>query len=112
MAVDSECKYVNVRRLLLYLEQSISRGLAWAVFEPNGAPLWANLREAVMEFLLRKWRDGALVSRRPEEAFYVRCDRATIMQADIDSGHIVCEIGVASRKPAEFVIFRVEQQAG
>ena len=72
LALDPQWKYVNIRRLFLYLEQSIRKGAAWAVFEPNGAPLWAKLRDAVTNFLLREWRLGRLIGSIPEDAFHVR----------------------------------------
>jgi phage tail sheath protein FI len=104
---DAEWKYVNVRRLLIFLEASIDRGLQWAVFEPNAEPLWAEVRRTVGDFLRVRWRDGDLRGTRPEEAFFVRCDRTTMTQGDLDDGRLVCVIGVAPLKPAEFVIFRI-----
>ena len=109
LSADPEWKYVNVRRLLLYLERSIDEGTRWVVFEPNAEPLWAAVRHAVQFFLFSHWRAGALAGMKPQEAFYVRCDRATMTQADLDSGRLVCEIGIAPLRPAEFVIFRIGQ---
>ncbi len=106
---DPEWKYVNVRRYLSYLERSIDRGTRWAVFEPNDEPLWSRVRGAVSDFLLREWRAGALQGARPDDAFFVRCDRSTMTQNDIDNGRLVCLVGVAPIKPAEFVIFRIGQ---
>ncbi|MEA2441523.1 MAG: uncharacterized protein QOH76_2947 [Thermoleophilaceae bacterium] len=106
---DPEWKYVNVRRLLIYLERSIDKGTKWAVFEPNGEPLWAAVRAAVGDFLTKEWRAGTLKGARPEEAFFVRCDRTTMTQDDLDNGRLVCLIGVAPLKPAEFVIVRIGQ---
>jgi phage tail sheath protein FI len=103
----AEWKYVNVRRQCIYLEQSIEKGLGRAVLEPNAAPLWAKVRRTIEEFLVPQWRGGALVGEKPEEAFYVRCDRTTMTQYDIDAGRLVCEIGVAPLKPAEFVVLRI-----
>ncbi|HYN06215.1 MAG TPA: phage tail sheath C-terminal domain-containing protein [Vicinamibacterales bacterium] len=107
LSSDPDWKYVNVRRLLMFLESSLDRGLQWAVFEPNRDTLWAQVRRVVEDFLLSQWRAGALVGSRPEEAFLVRCDRTTMTQNDLDSGRLVCLVGVAPVRPAEFVIFRI-----
>jgi phage tail sheath protein FI len=104
---DPLWKYVNVRRYFIYLEQSIYAGLQWVVFEPNGEPLWAGVRQTITNFLLNNWRSGALMGTKPEEAFYVRCDRSTMTQNDIDNGRTIAEIGVAPVRPAEFVIIRI-----
>ncbi|UXY14691.1 phage tail sheath subtilisin-like domain-containing protein [Chitiniphilus purpureus] len=106
---DPEWKYVNVRRLFIYLEHSIDKGTQWAVFEPNNARLWANIRRMVEDFLYVMWRDGALLGDKPEDAYFVRCDRTTMAQNDLDNGRLICLVGVAPVKPAEFVIFRVGQ---
>ena len=111
-ASDPEWKYVNVRRYFIYLEQSIDRGTQWAVFEPNAEPLWVKVRSAVFNFLLNEWRNGGLMGRKPEEAFFVRCDRTTMTQNDINAGRLICLVGVAPVKPAEFVIFRIGQMTG
>ena len=105
-------RYVNVRRLFLYLEESIDEGTQWAVFEPNDEKLWARVKQSVSNFLTGAWRDGALMGTTPEEAFYVRCDRSTMTQTDIDLGRLIVEVGVAPVKPAEFVIFRITQWTG
>ncbi len=107
---DPEWKYVNVRRYFSYLESSIDRGSQWAVFEPNGERLWANVRQAIADFLYNEWRNGALLGSKTEEAYFVRCDRSTMTQNDLDNGRLVCLIGVAVIKPAEFVIFRIGQK--
>jgi phage tail sheath protein FI len=107
---DPEWKYVNVRRHLIYLEHSIDKGTQWVVFEPNGEKLWAAVRKAVSNFLYNEWRNGALQGQKPEEAFFVRCDRTTMTQNDLDNGRLICLIGVAPIKPAEFVIFRIGQK--
>jgi phage tail sheath protein FI len=106
---DPEWKYVSVRRYMAYLERSIERGTQWAVFEPNGDALWANVRRTVEDFLVGEWKSGALLGRNSKEAFFVRCDRTTMVQTDLDNGRLVCLIGVAIVKPAEFVIFRIGQ---
>ncbi|WP_206602844.1 phage tail sheath family protein [Leptolyngbya ohadii] len=107
---DPEWKYVNVRRYFMYLEKSIDRASQWAVFEPNGEALWSNIQETVSSFLYTEWRNGALLGATPEEAYFVRCDRSTITQNDLDNGRLICLIGVAAIKPAEFVIFRIGQK--
>jgi hypothetical protein len=104
---DSDWKYVNVRRLLIFIEKSVERGLQWVVFEPNAAPLWARVRRSITNFLTVVWRNGALEGRKPEEGFYVKCDETTMTQTDIDSGRLICLVGVAPVKPAEFVIIRI-----
>ena len=106
---DPEWKYVNVRRLFIYIEHSIDKGTQWAVFEPNNRRLWDNIRHTVEDFLLVLWRDGALLGDKPEQAYFVRCDRTTMTQNDLDNGRLICLVGVAPTKPAEFVIFRVGQ---
>jgi phage tail sheath protein FI len=104
---NSEWKYVNVRRLLIYVEQSIERGLQWVVFEPNDAALWMAVRTSIENFLVGFWRAGGLQGAKPEEAFFVKCDRDTMTQDDLDNGRLICVIGVAPVKPAEFVIIRI-----
>jgi phage tail sheath protein FI len=106
-SLDADWKYVNVRRLVIFIEVSIHRGLQWAVFEPNGEALWANVRVSVEDFLLAQWRKGALPGTKPEQAFFVRCDRTTMTQNDIDNGRLICLIGIAPLKPAEFVVVRI-----
>jgi phage tail sheath protein FI len=106
---DPEWKYVNLRRYFAYLEHSIDRGTQWAVFEPNGEALWANVRRTIEDFLLNEWQSGALLGDKPEKAFFVRCDRSTMTQNDLDNGRLVCLIGVVPLRPAEFVIFRIGQ---
>jgi hypothetical protein len=107
---DPEWKYVNVRRYMNYLEASIDRGTQWAVFEPNGERLWANVRETVSAFLYNEWVNGALLGASAKEAFFVRCDRSTMTQNDLDNGRLICLVGIAVLKPAEFVIFRIGQK--
>jgi uncharacterized protein len=107
---DPEWKYVSVRRYFNYLERSIDVGTQWAVFEPNGERLWANVRETIESFLYNEWRSGAMLGTDPKQAFFVRCDRSTMDQNDLDNGRLVCLIGVAVVKPAEFVIFRIGQK--
>ena len=107
---DPEWKCVSDRRYFNYLEASIDRSTQWAVFEPNGERLWANIRQTIADFLYNEWRSGALLGTTPDEAFFVRCDRSTMTQNDLDNGRLICLIGVAIIKPAEFVIFRIGQK--
>jgi phage tail sheath protein FI len=107
---DSEFKYVNVRRYLIYLEHSIDNGSQWAVFENNGPALWQRVRESVEEFLFSELANNNLLGTTPAEAYFVRCDRSTMTQNDLDNGRLICLIGVALLKPAEFVIFRIGQK--
>jgi uncharacterized protein len=106
---DPEWTYINVRRLFIYLEHSIDRSTQWAVFEPNNEELWLKIRLTIEGFLYDVWRTGALLGAKPEDAYFVRCDRSTMSQSDLDNGRLVCLIGVAPTKPAEFVIFRIGQ---
>jgi uncharacterized protein len=106
---DSEWMYVNIRRYFNYLERSIDNGTQWAVFEPNGEQLWSNVRNAVSNFLFNEWKSSALQGSKPEDAYFVRCDRTTMTQNDLDNGRLVCLLGVAAVRPAEFIIFRIGQ---
>jgi phage tail sheath protein FI len=106
---DPDWKYVNVRRYFAYLERSIDRGTQWAVFEPNGESLWANVKETISDFLYNEWKNGALLGADPKSAYFVRCDRSTMTQNDLDNGRLICKIGVVALKPAEFVIFQIGQ---
>jgi phage tail sheath protein FI len=109
---NAEWKYVSVRRLFLYLRESIDQGTRWAVFEPNDPTLWAKITRSVTGFLTNVWRAGALFGATPAEAFYVRCDATTNPPELRDLGQVVTEIGVAVVKPAEFVVFRISQWSG
>jgi uncharacterized protein len=106
---DPSWKYVNVRRLFLYLEESIEQGTQWVVFEPNDQRLWARVKQSAADFLTTVWRNGALMGNTAEEAFFVKCDETTMTQNDLDNGRLIVVIGVAPVKPAEFVIFRIAQ---
>lgn len=110
MSSDPEWKYLNVRRYFHFLEASIERGTQWAVFENNGERLWENIRETISGFLYNEWVSGNLLGESPEQAYFVRCDRTTMTQNDLDNGRLICLIGVAALKPAEFVIFRIGQK--
>ena len=104
---DSDWKYVNVRRLLIFIEHSLERGLQWVVFEPNAEPLWARVRRTISNFLTTVWRNGGLEGAKVEEAYFVKCDRTTMTQTEIDNGQLIVQVGVAPVKPAEFVIVRI-----
>lgn len=106
-----EFTYVSVRRLALFLQESLDRGTEWAAFEPNAEPLWAQLRGCVDTFLLRLYHQGAFLGTRPQDAYFVRCGPDTMTQTDIDSGLIIIEVGFAPVKPAEFVMFTIRQQS-
>jgi uncharacterized protein len=112
LSSDPAWRYVNVRRLFNYLEKSILTNTDWAVFEPNDRALWAKLRRTIASFLVLEWRKGALFGATPAEAFFVKCDDETNPAEAIDAGQVMCQIGVAPVKPAEFVIFQLAQLQG
>jgi phage tail sheath protein FI len=99
--------YINVRRLMLYIEESIEEGIRWAVFEPNNLALWQKLKRTISEFLTRVWRDGALFGDTADKAFYVRIDEALNPPTTRAIGQLYIEIGVAPVRPAEFIIVRI-----
>jgi uncharacterized protein len=109
---SSEWRYLNVRRLFNMVEESIARSTRWVVFEPNDRPLWKAIRRDISAFLTLIWRQGALMGRTPEEAFFVQCDEETNPPSVINDGMVVTIIGIAPVKPAEFVIFRIGHSAG
>jgi len=106
---DPEWKYINIRRYAAYLEHSIDRGTQFAVFEDNGPGLWNAVQATITDFLFNEWKNGGLLGRKPEQAYFVRCDRTTMTENDLDNGRLICLIGVAVVKPAEFVIIRIQQ---
>ncbi|HEY1832106.1 MAG TPA: phage tail sheath family protein [Acidimicrobiales bacterium] len=112
LSSDPAWRYLNVRRLFNYLEKSILNGTDWVVFEPNDQALWSKIRRTIGSFLVNEWRKGALFGLTPAESFYVKCDDETNPSEGIDIGQVLCEIGVAPVKPAEFVIFRLSQFSG
>lgn len=112
LSSDPAWRYLNIRRLFNYLEESILENTDWVVFEPNDQALWAKLRRTISAFLVNEWRKGALFGLTPDEAFFVKCDEETNPAEGIDAGEVVCKIGVAPVKPAEFVIFRLSQFSG
>jgi uncharacterized protein len=109
---DTDWKYIPVRRLALFLEESIYRGTQWAVFEPNDEPLWSQLRMNIGGFLQTMFRQGAFQGSSAREAYFVKCDRSTTTQTDINNGIVNILIGYAPLKPAEFVILKFQQMAG
>ena len=106
---DPEWKYVNLRRYFAFLEHSIDLGTQWVVFENNNETLWPIVVRTVSDFLFNEWKSGHLMGDKPEQAYFVRCDRSTMTQNDLDNGRLIVLIGVAAVKPAEFVIFRIGQ---
>jgi phage tail sheath protein FI len=112
LSSDPEWRYLNVRRLFNYVEESILQGTNWVVFEPNDAKLWDSVKRTVTMFLRRVWRDGALFGATPAEAFYVKCDAENNPPENRDAGILTVEIGIAPVKPAEFVVFRISQFSG
>jgi phage tail sheath protein FI len=108
----SEWKYVPVRRLALFLEESLYRGTQWVVFEPNDEPLWAQIRLNIGAFMHNLFRQGAFQGQTPKEAYLVKCDKETTTQNDINLGIVNIVVGFAPLKPAEFVIIKIQQLAG
>ena len=112
LSSDASWRYINVRRLFNFVEESIMGGTQWVVFEPNDPGLWQRVRRTITGFLTRVWRDGALFGTTPEEAFYVKCDAENNPPESRDAGQLIVEIGISPVKPAEFVIFRISQFSG
>ena len=110
MSSDPEWKYINVRRLFLYIEESIDEGTQWVVFESNNEITWGRVQRSITNFLMTIWRAGGLFGSKPEEAFFVHCDRSTMDEDDIQNGRLVCKIGICPVRPAEFVIIRIGQK--
>ena len=111
-ALASQWKYIPVRRLALFIEESLYRGTQWVVFEPNDEPLWAQIRLNIGGFMNNLFRQGAFQGRTPREAYLVKCDSETTTQNDIDRGVVNILVGFAPLKPAEFVIIQIQQLAG
>ena len=112
LSSDPEWRYLNVRRLFNYVEESIFEGTHWVVFEPNDQQLWDRVKRTINAFLLRVWRDGALFGATPDQAFFVKCDEENNPPENRDAGQLIVEIGIAPVKPAEFVVFRIAQFSG
>jgi phage tail sheath protein FI len=111
-ALTSQWKYVPVRRMALFLEESLYRGTQWVVFEPNDEPLWAAIRLNVGSFMQDYFRKGAFQGQTPDQAYFVKCDSDTTTQSDIDNGIVNILVGFAPLKPAEFVVIQIEQLTG
>lgn len=111
-SADGNWKYINVRRLFIFIEESIKANTSWVVFEPNDENLWVRVQRTISVFLNDLWRNGSLAGSTPDEAFFVNIGRGTMSQSDIDNGRLICVVGVAPVKPAEFVIFRLTQKTG
>jgi phage tail sheath protein FI len=109
LSTDSDWIYVNVRRYMCYLEHSLDNSTQWTVFQNNGPELWKQLTSSITDFLYNEWAEGRLLGDTAAQSFFVRCDRTTMTQFDLDSGRLIAEIGVSVLKPAEFVIFRIGQ---
>jgi uncharacterized protein len=109
---DPAWRYLNVRRLFNYIEESIFEGTQWVVFEPNDQRLWGRVKRTINAFLLRVWRDGALFGATPDQAFFVKCDEENNPPETRDAGQLIVDIGIAPVKPAEFVVFRIAQFSG
>jgi hypothetical protein len=108
----TEWQYVNVRRQVTYIEQSLTQGLQWAVFENNGPALWAAVSSTIEGFLTTVWQAGSLVGNKPQDAYFVRCAQTTMTQNDIDSGSLVAVVGVAPLYPAEFIVLQISAWTG
>jgi phage tail sheath protein FI len=108
----SEWKYVPVRRMALFIEESLYRGTKWVVFEPNDEPLWAQIRLNIGAFMQNLFRQSAFQGKTPQEAYFVKCDRETTTQDDINRGVVNIIVGFAPLKPAEFVVIKIQQIAG
>jgi uncharacterized protein len=111
-ATDANWTYINIRRLFIYLEQSIKKGIQWAVFEPNNTALWAQLTRSISDFLYRRWREGALFGDKAGDAYYVRIDEVLNPFSEQQLGRLHIEIGVRPSYPAEFIIVRIGIWAG
>jgi phage tail sheath protein FI len=110
--LSSEWKYIPVRRMALFIEQSLCRALQWVVFEPNDNPLWSEIRLNVGAFMQNLFRQGAFQGQTPQDAYFVKCDHETTTQNDINMGIVNIAVGFAPLKPAEFVVIQIQQMAG
>lgn len=106
--LDSELKYLSVRRTLLFIEESLYRGLKWVVFEPNNESLWSSIRSNVNSFMNNLFRQGAFPAASSDKAYFVSCDNTTTTQSDINKGIVNVFVGFAPLKPAEFIIVKIQ----
>jgi Bacteriophage tail sheath protein len=109
---DPEYRYIPVRRLAIFIEQSLYNGIQWAVFEPNDEDLWASLRLNIGAFMLNLFRAGAFQGQTPSQAFFVKCDSQTNPQSQVDAGIVTVAVGFAPLRPAEFVVLTISQKTG
>jgi hypothetical protein len=109
VSTGTQWKYVKVRRLFIFIEESIEQGTKWLVFEPNNEKVWSRHVSTITDFLSKAWRDGMLTGNTSEEAFFVKCDRSTMTQNDIDNGRLIVVVGFAPLKPAEFIVIKIQQ---
>jgi hypothetical protein len=103
-------QYVNIRRYMQYIEQSLSQGVRWAVFENNNSALWSRVTSSIGNFLMNQWLQGSLQGKKKHDAYFVKCDSSTMSQNDLDNGRLVALVGVAPVFPAEFVVFQISIQ--
>jgi phage tail sheath protein FI len=111
LSSDAEWRYVSVRRMALFLKESLRRGMQWAVFEPNDEQLWDQIRSNIKSFMLGLFRQGAFQGSTPDEAFRVKCDRSTNPQENVDAGIVTAQVAFAPLKPAEFVVIEISQKS-
>ena len=105
---NQEWKYMQVQRYVLSLEESLRKDTQWVAFEPNNEALWARVQQSVADRLLNEWRNGKLMGSKPDQAYFVICNKTTMTQLDISSGRLICHIGIAPIKPAEFMVFELK----
>jgi phage tail sheath protein FI len=109
IAIESEWRYINARRLFMYVEKSVFNSTHWVVFENNGPALWAKIKSQLNGFLTNLFNEGYFAGNSPSQAFYVTCDETNNPQSSIDAGQVIIDVGLAPNKPAEFVRFRFQQ---
>jgi phage tail sheath protein FI len=105
---NQEWKYMQVQRYVTFLEESLRKDTQWVAFEQNNAALWVRVQQSVTDRLFKEWRNGKLMGTKPDQAFFVICNKTTMTQLDISSGRLICHIGIAPVKPAEFVVFQLK----
>jgi phage tail sheath protein FI len=105
---NQEWKYVQIQRYVTFLEESLRKDTQWVAFEPNNEALWARVQQSVADRLFKEWRNGKLMGSKPDQAYFVICNKTTMTQLDISSGRLICDIGIAPVKPAEFMVFQLK----